>query len=299
MDCSFCYLSKEERSDNNKINLKVLDVMLECIDTRWDIDHIDIYGGEIALLSPEYLKDLFYMTRWYTNGNTNSKWCTGNPKGNVNIITNFLKFNPAIMEDENLDISVSYDFKGREKSTIVLNNMINSDRDINVLMLGTNEVLSVPTDFVVSTFNFLKRVRCVEIKPYSTNQCNEEAVKDGDFERFVKEISSSKKKKFEFTNETWARDCINGKYNAYSDNHLYITPNAEYAVLDFDENDNEYFRIMETLDDYEDWTEQEKIKVQSLPHCSNCKYLGSCMTEHYKTACSGYPNLLDWYSQTS
>ena len=287
MDCSFCYLSKEERSNKHRVNLDVLDNTLDCIRKRWEIDHVDVYGGEIALLGADYLSELFTLLKQSIGY-----------RAKINVITNLLKTNPAIMENYNLDISVSYDFKSREKSDIVLNNIINSNRDVSILMLGTKEVLSMSPNTIINTFNIIKNAISLEIKPYSTNQCNTHDILDANFESLIKSISSSEKeKRFVFVNETWAKDCLDGKYTAYSDNHLYITPDSGYAVLDFDENDNEYFKKLESLDDYEEWTEAEKNKVQSLPHCSNCQYLGGCMTEHYKTACSGYPNLLDWFKE--
>lgn len=282
MDCSFCYLSKEERSDKLYSSIDDMEAKLVDLIKYRSIDHIDLYGGEVALLPPQYLRDLFSLFKKYKQ-----------PDARITVITNFLKLNPAIMEEPDIDLSVSYDFNGRERSDVVLNNMINSTRDINVLTLGTKEVLAVPPKIVVATFNFIERVKTLEIKPYSPNQCNEHDIADNSFENFVINIAGINKN-FEFINESWAKRCVSGQYNAYSDNHLYITPTLDYAVLDFDEDDNEYFRTMKSFEEYVSWTEQEKMKVQSLPHCSSCEYIGRCMTEHYKTACSGYPTILDW-----
>lgn len=262
----------------------MLDNLVNIVYERYGVDHIDVYGGEIGLLPQNYLNEMFSILNFYKGYGTK-----------VNVITNFLKINPALMENESIDISVSYDFDGRERDHEVFNNMINSTRDFSVLMLGTEKVLNQPVDRLISAFNFLKRLRSVEIKPYSTNQNNEHFISDSSFEEFIRKIASSEKRKFELVNETWAKDCIDGKYNAYSDNHLYITPKGNFAVLDFDDNDNEYFRIMESLDDYEEWADEEKKRVKSLSHCSKCQYLGGCMTEHYRHSCSGYPNLLDWF----
>ena len=53
--------------------------------------------------------------------------------------------------------------------------------------------------------------------------------------------------------------------------------------------------------DYFSWTLQEKSKIGSNDFCSNCDYLGHCLSEHLQDvknldkSCNGFKNLLTWY----
>lgn len=284
MDCSFCYLSRDQRRSKAFANLVGLSDVLGYIRQHRTIEHIDLYGGEIALLPEDYLNELVDLAKSHMGAN-----------GVVNVITNYLKVNPVLLRPD-IDLSVSFDFKGREKYEQVYNNLVHSSKPFSVLMLASPEMLETPIDLVVSAFNNLKRLRSVEVKPYSANQFNQHTVPDQEFEEFIIKLYEHPRRSFKLVNADWAYDCISDNYNAYSDNHLYITPENKLAVLDFDVEDKEYFRVMETFEDYLQWSADEKTKVQSLPHCSSCPWLGKCMTEHYKTSCSGYPNLLNYFS---
>ena len=101
-------------------------------------------------------------------------------------------------------------------------------------------------------------------------------------------------------NEDLILDLLDHIKNAYSDNHLYITPKGDWAVLEFDLNDNEYFMPLKNLKAYCEWASAEKIKIKNNIFCSNCNYEGRCLTEHYREvktlahSCNGFKDLLDW-----
>ena len=65
-------------------------------------------------------------------------------------------------------------------------------------------------------------------------------------------VRKSINKKFDFINEARIIDSLEGRYNA-SNNHIYITPNGKFGVLEFDKNDNEYFKELDTFEEYEEW----------------------------------------------
>lgn len=285
--CNFCYLTPEQLADQSKINLEVLDQKLNEIKNYTNIEWIDLYGGEIGALK----KDYFYSMRDVIRKHYSDK---------INIITNFSMLHEGFFEDD-FYLSVSYDFNAREKHDKVFYNMLQSPVPIAVLILASKQVIDMDVDMLINQLNVCSSVESVEIKPYSINQANSQNVSHKDFEQFVlKWLNSSVKKNFDFINEGRIINSLNRTYNAFSNDHVYITPNGKFGVLEFDSNDKEYFLELDTFHDYVKWAEQEPQKnVSSI--CKSCEYYGNCLTEHYRyvkdlnNSCNGYKGLLDWY----
>jgi sulfatase maturation enzyme AslB (radical SAM superfamily) len=282
--CDFCYLTEQQLSDQKKIPLEKLDELLSQIP---NIEHVDLYGGEIGALK----KDYFYGLRDTIKKHYSDK---------INIITNYSMLHEGFYEDD-FYLSVSYDWTAREKSDKVYQNMLMSPVPIAVLVLASPRVLAMDVDELILSLNICNSVESVEIKPYSTNQSNQHRVTHKDYEEFVaKWISSPIPKNFDFVNEYYLSTVLDGTRNAFSDDHIYITPNGKFAVLEFDLNDNEYFLELDTFEDYLKWTEKEKSSNLS-DICKSCDYYGKCLTEHYRyvkdltNGCNGYVNLITWY----
>lgn len=286
--CNFCYLTPEQLADKSKLDLfKLEEILLDINNSGYYVEHVDLYGGEVGLLSEDYIYELDSILQK-----------NGDPT--INVITNLLKFHPYFNE-EHVSLSVSYDFEAREKQDIVLQNILKTKKDIAILMLASPQVLGMEVNRMINMFNHIENIKSVEIKPYSSNQANVLNVSNLQFEEFVKKwIFSDIPKRFEFTNLTSIKNSLNKTYNAFSNNHVYITPQGKIAVLDFDRNDNELFVEMNSMSAYETWSKNEKIKVTSNLFCRECPYLGNCLTEHYREvksidkSCNGYRLLLDW-----
>jgi len=284
--CDFCYLTEQQLSDTKKIDLNLLDNLLSQVPK---ITYIDLYGGEIGALKKDYFYEMKRLIRKYYDGK-------------INIITNFSMLHEGFFE-EDITLTVSYDGEAREKWNKVYENILLSPVRVSVLVLASPKVLALDVDDFVTSMNLCSNVRSVEIKPYSTNQANNHAVTHIDFENYVKKwIDSSIPKRFEFTNENYLNDVLDGTRNAFSDDHVYITPNGKFGVLEFDLNDKEFFLELNSYDDYIKWTEKEKqYNVSDI--CRNCKYFGGCLTEHYRfvkdmnDGCNGYYNLIEWYAR--
>ena len=227
--CNFCYLTPEQLRDQKRISLVDLDNRLNQISQHREIDWIDLYGGEIGALKKDYFYGMRDVIRKYYGGK-------------INIITNFSMLHEGFFEDD-FYLSVSYDFEAREKSDKVYQNMLQSEVPIAVLILASQQVIEKDVEEMIIMLNACSSVDSVEIKPYSTNQANQHNVTHKDFEEFVKKwIDSPIRKKFDFINEGKIIDILNGTYSAFSDNHIYITPNGKFAVLEFDINDNLVFK---------------------------------------------------------
>lgn len=283
--CNFCYLTDSQLSDARKISLEKLDELLSQVPK---IEYIDLYGGEIGALKKSYFYGLKDTIRKHYDGE-------------INIITNYSMLHEGFY-DEDVYLSVSYDFEAREKSDFVFRNMMLSPVPIAVLILASPEVIQKDVEEMISLLNICRAINSVEIKPYSINQSNSHSVTHKDFEEFViKWLEAKTPKEFLFINEQKIKDSYERNYNAFSDDHIYITPNGKFGVLEFDEEDKEYFLELNSWDEYIEWTDKEKNTIS--PFCRECPYFGNCLTEHYRyvenleNGCNGYKGLLDWYER--
>jgi len=281
--CEFCYLTKEQLKDQKSIDIERLKDLLSQVP---HIDYIDLYGGEIGALRGKYLDEIKVAIRGYYGGE-------------INIITNLSMVNDMFLE-EDISLTVSFDFDARERYEEVFANMLMLPREFSMLILASSEVVSMDVDSMISQLNVISNLTSVEIKPYSTNQANSYDVTHKDYEDFIaKWMDSPVEKNFRFGNEEYIIRSLNNDYNAFSDDHVYITPNGKFAVLEFDLNDNEFFKELDSFEDYLKWADDEKINLSKI--CKECKYLGRCLTEHYrfvtdlKDSCSGYRGLLERY----
>lgn len=282
-NCSFCYLTESQLRDTKKIELNRLDELLGQVPS---IEHVDLYGGEIGALKKDYFYSMKDVIRKHY-------------KGPINIITNYSMIHEGFY-DKDVTLSVSYDFEAREKHELVFKNMMISPVPIAVLILASKNVIKMDVEEMISMLNICRAITSVEIKPYSINQANADAVTHRDFEIFVQKwIESKTHKEFQFINEDKIISSLEKEYNAFSDDHIYITPNGKFGVLEFDKDDKEYFLELNNWDEYIKWTQKEKETIS--PFCKECPYFGNCLTEHYRyvdnleNSCNGYKGLLDWY----
>lgn len=284
--CSFCYLTPEQLGDQKRIELDTLDRLLGEITEP--IEHIDLYGGEIGALKKQYYYDLKDVIRNHYSGT-------------ININTNFSMLDERFFQDD-ISLSVSYDFTAREKSDLVYQNMLMSPKPIAVLILASPEVIEMDVEEMIVQLNLCNSITSVEIKPYSINQANAHHVTHKTFEDFVLRFINAKiPKQFEFVNLSNIKRAVNKEYNAWSDDHVYITPNGMFGVLEFDKDDREYFLELPDYESYLTWAKSEKEALS--PICNECNYKGHCLTEHYRyvynldESCNGYRRLLDWYER--
>ena len=284
--CDFCYLSTKQLGDQKQISFDKLDELLSQVP---DIEHIDLYGGEVGAMKKSYFYGIKDVIRKYYSGE-------------ISINTNYSMMHPGFFDDD-VYLSVSYDFEAREKSELVFQNMLMSTVPIAVLVLASPKVLEKDVSEMINMLNMCSSITSVEIKPYSINQANAHNVTHKDFEDFViKWLKLKDKMKFEFVNEERIIESMKGRYNAFSDDHVYITPNGKFGVLEFDEEDKEFFLELDSWEQYIDWTNKEKEEMIS-PICASCTYFGNCLTEHYRyvkdldNSCNGYRGLLDWYHE--
>lgn len=286
--CEFCYLTEQQLGDKTRLRLERLNEILNEVSQHYTIKMVDLYGGEPLMLPRDYLMKL--------------KWLLFS-KGihDINVVTNLTVDSP-FLNDPDLYITVSYDFDSRERYEEVFERMLFLENPFSILMLAEPKLLFRDTTSIIKQFNLLAKLDSLEIKPYSTNQSNTLPVKDKDFERLVQRfIDDPTDKKFQFINEDNIESSLRGERNAFSNDHLYITPNGSLAVLEFDEDDKEFFLELPDIQAYWAWCEKEERRVRENEFCSKCEYLGTCLTEHFREVrsleegCNGFKGLLDRY----
>lgn len=287
--CNFCYLTEGQLSDRKVLDLNTLsDRLKELKGNGYSIGTVDLYGGEVTLLDKGYIFELYDIL-------------ISNGAKDVEIITNLTSYRSEILEDERFGVSVSYDFQHRPMHEHVWKNMLKLNRDFTILTLGIPEIVTSSVAECVETINLLQRCKNWEIKPYSPNQANQLSVSYKQFEDFVKGIILYPDKRFRFLNEMAVDASVKGLNNSYSDDHVYITPSGNFGVLEFDSNDNEFFLELDSFDKYLDWTIEEKTRVILNDHCSNCSYMGGCLSEHLREvksiddSCNGFIGLIEWH----
>lgn len=287
--CDFCYLTPEQLGDTKRLGLSVLRKRLsEVIERFGSIEHIDLYGGEISALPNDYQLELLAVIREFY-------------AGDVNLNTNLIRISPLVHEP-NVTTSVSFDGPARDRWETTLCNMALLNTSFAVLVLCSPKVLEFGAQNMIDIMRGYYQIKSVEIKPYSTNQSNQHAVDYRAFEEYVIEWMKQRDSfMFSFENRNRLVDSLYCGYNAWSDDHLYITPNGRFAVLEFDLNDNEFFLELNSLDDFKKWTRVEQQRVVNNSYCGQCEFLGRCLTEHYRHvdgvdhSCSGFYHLLKWF----
>lgn len=284
--CEFCYLTPEQLGDKTRMDLDVFETRLLEILEHYDVGHIDIYGGEVLLLPVEYLLELKEILHRYG-------------LFDIVLVSNLTLLN-EITEDLDFDLTVSYDFEAREMADRVLNNLFMLTRPYTILTLASRKFLdTVSVDTFVQTMNMLSNAKDIEIKPYSTNQANVQDVQFDEYEKFVWGVIEHPDREFYFENERQVKEAAEGLRNAFSDDHIYITPTGSMAVLEFDLNDNEFFLEVDGVKGYQSWCEKEKHAISKNSFCSSCTYMGHCLSEHLREvkdlthSCNGFKGLLD------
>ena len=279
--CPWCYLSNEQLSSKRIINISELTNTINYINLFETITHIDIYGGEPTLLPVNWSIDLINLLRNITNAH-------------LHVITNLSSsHHPLLFLSDT--IGISYDFDKRQQWIKVREKIRVFPHKKHVVTL-VNELHHI--DDIDAYIEDLMRLNIDswELKPFSVSKFNSSFKEDfSKFEIFVKTVID-KAPPFEIINEI----NMNNVSSSFSDDHIYIMPDSKMYVLDFDENFQEYFKNVSTIEDFYLWTKKEFDEYTNNKTCSNCTYLGNCLSEHlkvYNNTCNGFPDLIKWYHE--
>lgn len=291
--CSFCYLTKDQLASSKVLDLRQLRAQLRLITAQARIKHVDLYGGEVTLLDDGYVEELLALMKEFY-------------PGKINVVTNLSQLKPWLLRPD-IDLSVSWDGDLRQDHKAVFSHIVSTDKPVHVLLLASPAMMAWSDAKLAETIDLLNlagNVVSVEVKPYSANQANHHRFRNREFEHFiVRWLTIDRDFNFEFVNEKNLAAVLDRRKNAWSDDHLYITPEGELAVLEFDEKHREYFKPLASMASYADWCVDEKRRTRENPRCASCQFLGACLSEHLKNemseddSCDGFKGLIEWYEQ--
>lgn len=241
MNCSFCYLKHTPKV----LDLEKLENKLKDISLKYDIDSIDLYGGEICLLPDDYLLKLILLCKKYVDI--------------IGVITNYTIDKKWLFDRNDIDLSVSWDYIFRDKNEEVMERIKNTKRELGIIM--TSPELYDKKYEVADILNKLDGNYYIDIKPCmpsENNKCKCDLKKYQEFVLFM--ISNLKHK---VLNQYY----LDNPPNNLKTPHIFINPDCKVQKLKFN-RDKEYF---ETIDDYD---------IEINDKCKKCRYFDSCQTEH-------------------
>jgi len=272
---------------------KVIDIgklrqQLGEVSSKYKIDNINIYGGEVSLLPLTYLEQLIGLCSKYAR---------------VNIITNFAdnKCN-EFLKQQNVTISTSIN-EERSCNQQVEYSLLSTDiENLSLIQVVTPSLLSkTPKEVLDHLELFKKDVGFLQYSPAQMAKVNYN-ISNMDFSLFMKGIITeylSGHYSFEISNLDQLESVVEWNYNPRMQSILFITPFNEYAGISY-ENYLEHFKVFDKLEDWELACEQEAIDYNNK--CKHCKYYGRCYAEHLKEwkgndECCGMKSLVKWYEE--
>lgn len=268
--CGYCYLGNLRLTNN----ILSLDKLRELLNDLTDVTQIDIFGGDISLLTHSYLKDLYEICKTKTDNIS----CT------TNKITDYIH---SIFK--NISISVNIE----RKDFKVNYNLFSKKIDYSMSIVATSKMV----DFCMSNkslfLSYAANAKYVYIMKYSKSVNNtKEYGTDKDYVKLIQFIIEHGDNINLINN-----DELNNLYDPTLNSNIFILPSGKYGYIKF-EKDNEYFCEFDSLDEYDDIKNNERKLF--IMKCGTCKYFNRCYTEHLNLTnnkCNGYIDLIEWYDK--
>ena len=297
-NCNYCYLGGMGCLNNPDILVpKVLKARLEEVSERYDIERIELYGGDLSLVPENTRNELFRISRYYSN-DVKVTWTA---------IELALKHG---FKEEDINISINPERADYSRNTFLLK----KHNKVGVITVVTDRLLrSVSPEELFETVLHNARGN-VTLMPYIDHSNTPNPyVSNMDYSSYlltaVKYYNNSDcKKRFCFTNDVLIRDCIDHRYSCAMRNNVFITPNGKFACIDFDSTTKqEYFHKFKNLSQWEERCNEEDL--DRVHHCGTCEYYTTCLADHFKRPdqrrsyeteydiCNGLTPVIDWYKE--
>lgn len=272
-NCKYCYLG-DLRKDKQILSLDILKEMLYELIKKYNIKCINLYGGEISLLSEEYLNNLYEIIKDYK----------------VSLTTNLS--NEWILEwaeKRKIRVSVSlneerYDY---DKTLEKLKNIKNKS-NITISSVVLPSLLNKEPEDVMDFYEKLGyNVYFIQYHPseYSKLYLIEQKKYNIFLEKMLK-INSS----IEIENE---KVFLDKGQNPTMKGFIFLTPYGQWQTVYYKDG-VEYYKNFDKIEDWEKFCRQEYDEY--FKNCCLCEYFGHCKAEHLinykKPYCSGLFNIL-------
>lgn len=252
LSCSYCYLGSLRR-DKHVLSPKLLDSKLKTIK---EIEQVNIYGGEITLLSRNEIKSYIEVISKYTD--------------NISVVTNLFDYEKLLGFP--IKISTSYNTE-RDSNDIVFQKTLLLDTPIDVTVVVTPSIIRTNLDLLLKKLSHFNSISFLQYFPSVENDLWK--LKNKSYESFL--ISILKYNNNYITNLNELYDVAYHQYSPLMSTHIFINPYGQLCSV-FHNKDKEYFKTWNNLSEYERACEREQEEYYLK--CSSCKFYLRCYAEH-------------------
>lgn len=281
--CEYCY-NGDLCKDKTVLSIKKLSQRLEEINKYYNISQVCVYGGEISLLSQDYLKEVLKQIRLYTNGI-------------IGFITNgsnldFIDF--CLKNDIGLSISLNEERSNYENTISVIKNLKNKE-EVTLTVVVTPSIINADIN---KLFEFYKSlgvpISFIMYHPSVNSKVSYDFDTTKEFTDFLqKAIIASHKFGVIIRNEDIL---LKDEFNPKTEGYLFITPYGKFSSVEF-KNGIEHFIEFNTIEDWQLFAKQKDLEY--FKNCCCCEFYGKCKAEHIihtnTEYCSGLKKLINWY----
>lgn len=293
-NCSYCYNDKSKRMYKWTENwVGLLSSMMSELSSQYNIERVEIYGGDLKLVNPEKLDYIITTYRQFCPNDYIT--CTdvhfahelGFPNERIN-----LSLNPERKDYNEVKETIGI-ARNCGVITVVTQGLLYKDAKVLLDVLGSRDFQGTLT---LMPFNW---------QPWHSK--HQPYVSNFDYCSYVIEAINELHKgdyKFRISNEILIKQALEGTYTPYMENNIFITPMCSWACVDFELlSGQEFFREFNTVRSWQARCEQER--KDRLIRCGTCEYFNCCLAEHckreeqlkpqeHKDICNGYIPLIEW-----
>lgn len=282
--CNYCYLGN--LTYNNKVlSIEKIKQRVNEISSKYKIDRVVLFGGEISLLNKNYIDELYNFLNKY----------------DLSFVTNLSQdwfINYSLCKNVHLSISLNEE-RPYYKETLEKIKKLRNVKNICLSVVVLPSILNKNPSELLSFYEDLG-LDIIFIQYHPSIYCDVKYnITTKQFSNFLYNILKEKEKyEYSFTihNEIILKD---DTYKSTADNFLFINPNGNFSSIKYNEKEEEYYVEFNTLKEWESFCKEEKTWYYKK--CNNCKYFGKCKAEHLinlnKNNCSGLYNLLEKYNK--
>ena len=262
-NCEYCYLGNL-RKDKTILDLDILKQRLEEITKIYNIDNIQILGGEISILDINYLNDLCNIIKKYPYAmttNLSNNWlinyCLQN---NINLGISLNEERPFYQETVN-KLKTLKNIKCITLSSVVLPSLLNkSPKEI----LKFYESLGFITYFIQYhpslTNNVIYDLTLKDYINFMNNLINE--YKTNHYNLII-------------GNEIAMTDTV---YSVSYDKCLLINPNGKLSIIIENDDGYEYYKELNNIQEFISF--QSEYETYRVNECLKCEHFNNCLGKH-------------------
>ena len=283
--CPYCYLGNL-RNDQATVSIKNIKKQLQTlVDNDYVITSISLYGGEVSLLSQQYLSDLFVLCKQYCDA--------------VGVATNGQNkqiFELCTQFDVGVLISLNQERPDYKRSLKLIDQCPNCS--VGVVVLPS--ILQQTSAQFCQFFDKIKR----DVYLFQYYQSHDNSPYKFDNKSYTDWIvdllqyyHQTGPHNFKIINES---EWVDQSHNPDESGFIYIMPNGKLATTEYIKNIEQY-RYFDDLKQWEQYCKQ-RILVRKI-NCYDCQYFDQCKAEHLVVYndeyCSGLQRVIQFYKNTT